>query len=148
MRKIRIIYLFIYYPSSNLPYISALNRCLETVCGKYPGKSTCLDFIIFLKDENHSRDDWWYYFASFATFCVSLFFIVCTNVNSAHINVSCIYVVNWDYFCGKRKQTINKMLLTRANFDHSSDVGKEKYKGCKNLGYGEKNDKTIKLLCL
>lgn len=32
MRKIRIIYLFIYYPSSNLPYISALNRCLLKQC--------------------------------------------------------------------------------------------------------------------
>lgn len=30
--------------SRNLPYISALNRCLQKVCGKFPGKSHALEF--------------------------------------------------------------------------------------------------------
>lgn len=30
--------------SRSLPYISVLNRCLQKVCGKFPGKSHALEF--------------------------------------------------------------------------------------------------------
>lgn len=148
MRKIRIIYLFIYYPSSNLPYISALNRCLLKQCVGNIQESPRVWILSFsrMRTIPEMTDD---IILRLLQRFVCHYFLLCAQMLIA---LTLMWAVStwsiWDYFYGKRKQTINKMLLTRANLDHSSDVGKEKYKGCKNLGYGEKNDKTIKLLCL